>query len=73
MRMPLTLSAPRLISRRLRKTVSPVDYPSLDIKDIGEDKSLVFTASVVVEPDVELGEYKELKLKSPKLILPTRK
>ncbi|NMB33412.1 MAG: trigger factor [Clostridium sp.] len=47
--------------------ISPVDYPSLDIKDIGEDKSLVFTASVVVEPDVELGEYKGIEIEKPKI------
>ncbi len=38
-----------------------VDQPSVDLKEIGSGKDLVFSATVYVYPDVELGEYKGLK------------
>lgn len=42
--------------------IHPVDRPSIDIKDVGEGKNLLFTASVTVIPEVELGEYKGIKI-----------
>lgn len=37
--------------------IDPVEYPKIDIEDIGSGKNLVFTATVTVKPEVELGEY----------------
>ncbi|HEY8350775.1 MAG TPA: trigger factor [Clostridia bacterium] len=42
--------------------IHPVDRPEIDIKQIGKGKSLIFTATVTVRPDVELGEYKGVEV-----------
>ncbi len=43
--------------------VHPVDYPTIDIVQIGEGKEFIYTASVAVVPEVELGEYKGIEAK----------
>lgn len=43
--------------------IKPVDYPHIDIVDIGEGKDLTYTATVTVSPEVELGEYKGVEVK----------
>ncbi|MGN2348478.1 trigger factor [Clostridium cagae] len=43
----------------------PVDYPKVDIVEIGEGKELVYTATVTTYPEVEIGEYKGLDIKKP--------
>lgn len=43
--------------------LNPVDYPEIDIVEIGEGKEFVYTAKVVVKPEVELGEYKGVEVK----------
>jgi len=40
----------------------PVDRPEIDIVQIGSGKPLIFTATVTVKPEVELGEYKGLEV-----------
>jgi trigger factor len=45
--------------------IKPVDYPQIDIVQIGEGKEFIYTASVAVVPEVELGEYKGLEVKKP--------
>ena len=45
--------------------IRPVDYPQIDIVEVGEGKDLVYTATVTVYPEVELGEYKGLDIKKP--------
>lgn len=47
------------------ENVRPVDYPEIDIVEIGEGKELVYTATVTTYPEVELGEYKGLDVKKP--------
>ncbi|MHB1654025.1 MAG: trigger factor [Desulfitobacteriaceae bacterium] len=42
--------------------IEPVDRPEVDLVQIEEGKELVFKAKVTVKPEVELGEYKELKV-----------
>lgn len=43
--------------------LEPVDYPTVDeIEQIGSGKDLMFTASVVVKPEVELGQYKGIEV-----------
>lgn len=45
--------------------INPVDYPEIDIVDLGEGKELVYTAKVTVMPEVKLGEYKGVEVKRP--------
>lgn len=42
--------------------VRPVDYPEIDVLEVGEGKELVYTAKVTVYPEVELGEYKGVEV-----------
>ncbi|MEG1002534.1 trigger factor [Clostridium sp.] len=41
----------------------PIDYPSIDVVEVGEGKDLVYTAEVTLYPEIELGEYKGLDVK----------
>lgn len=43
--------------------IHPVDYPSIDIVQIGEGKEFIYTALVPVVPKVELGAYKGIEAK----------
>ncbi|MBP2032775.1 trigger factor [Clostridium algifaecis] len=43
--------------------VKPVDYPKIDIVQIGEGKDFIYTAEITVVPEVELGEYKGVEVK----------
>ncbi|HAR87235.1 MAG TPA: trigger factor [Clostridium sp.] len=43
--------------------INPVDYPSIDIVQIGEGKEFIYTASVPVVPEVKLGAYKGIEAK----------
>ncbi|MDU2995321.1 MAG: trigger factor, partial [Clostridium sp.] len=40
----------------------PVDYPQINVVEVGEGKDLVYTAQVTVYPEVILGEYKGLEV-----------
>lgn len=42
--------------------LEPVDRPEIDIIQIGSGQDLIFTATVTVKPEVELGEYKGLEV-----------
>jgi trigger factor len=42
-------------------TLKPVDYPKVEIVEVGEGKDLVYTAEVTTFPEVNLGEYKGLE------------
>ena len=42
--------------------IKPVDYPKVDIVQIGENKELIYTAQVTVFPEVKLGDYKGLEV-----------
>lgn len=42
--------------------IKPVDYPKVDIVEVGEGKDFVYTATVTVFPEVVLGEYKGLEV-----------
>lgn len=41
--------------------IEPVDQPEIDIEQMEKGKELIFTATVVVKPEVQLGEYKGLE------------
>jgi len=43
--------------------INPLDYPKIDIIEIGEGKDFVYTASIAVVPEVTMGEYKGLEAK----------
>jgi len=45
------------------ENIKPVDYPQIDIIELGEGKELVYTATVTTYPEIELGEYKGLDIK----------
>lgn len=45
--------------------IKPVDYPKVEIVQIGEGKDFIYTATVTVKPEVELGEYKGVEVKKP--------
>lgn len=43
--------------------IKPVDYPQIDIVQIGEGKEFIYKAEVVTYPEVELGEYNGVEVK----------
>lgn len=45
-----------------KNDVKPVDYPKVDIVQIGEGKEFIYTAEVTVYPEVVLGDYKGLEV-----------
>lgn len=47
----------------------PVERPEIDIKEIGKGKNLVFTATVTVKPEVELGQYKGVEVEKVQAIV----
>lgn len=42
--------------------IEPVDKPVLDIIQVGNGQELIFTAEVIVKPEVELGQYKGIEV-----------
>ncbi len=38
--------------------IEPVDRPEIEVKQIGNGESFIYTATVTVKPEVTLGEYK---------------
>lgn len=45
-----------------KNDVKPVDYPKVDIVQVGEGKEFIYTAEVTVYPEVVLGDYKGLEV-----------
>lgn len=43
--------------------INPLDYPKIDVIQIGEGKDFIYTASIEVAPVVKLGEYKGIEAK----------
>ncbi len=57
---------PDLYSRALDQAgVQPVDDPELDLSPVERGQPFVFTATVTVRPDVELGDYSSLRVDVP--------
>lgn len=44
-----------------------VSRPEIDVEDIGKDKPFVFTATVAVKPEVELGDYKGIEVEKQEI------
>lgn len=42
--------------------IKPVDYPKIDVAQIGEGKDFVYKATVTIYPEIELGAYKGVKV-----------
>ncbi|KMK74630.1 trigger factor [Alkalihalobacillus pseudalcaliphilus] len=42
--------------------IEPVAQPSIDVETIGKDTGVVFKATVIVKPEVTLGDYKGLEV-----------
>ncbi|MCS4485657.1 trigger factor [Staphylococcus americanisciuri] len=42
--------------------INPVAQPEIDIKQLEKGKDLIFEATVTVQPEVELGDYKGLEI-----------
>lgn len=42
--------------------INPVDRPEIDVTQMEKGKELIFEATVTVEPEVELGDYKGLTI-----------
>lgn len=49
--------------------LQPVARPELDIVQIGSGQNLIFTATVTVRPEVELGEYKGLSVEKDPVVI----
>ena len=47
--------------------IKPVDQPEIDVTQIEKGKDLKFDATVTVQPEVELGEYKGLEIENKML------
>lgn len=43
--------------------LNPVDYPEIDIVQVGNDKDFIYSAKVTLKPEVELGAYKGVEVK----------
>ena len=52
------------IIEKEKANFTAVGDPSLSVDEISEDKGVTLTATVPVKPDVEIGAYKGLKIKS---------
>ncbi|NSL51574.1 trigger factor [Calidifontibacillus erzurumensis] len=60
----LDVMLPDAYSKAVEETgIEPVDYPEIDIKQMEKGKSMIFTATVTVKPEVQLGEYKGIEVK----------
>lgn len=42
--------------------IYPVDRPDIDVVQIGKGQNFIFTATVTVKPEVELGQYKGVEV-----------
>jgi trigger factor len=49
--------------------LQPVDRPEIDIVQIGSGQNLIFTATVTVKPQVEIGEYKGLTVERETVVV----
>ncbi|MCO5385834.1 MAG: trigger factor [Desulfosporosinus sp.] len=56
------LIGPAYAEAVIESGIDPVDRPNVDLVQIEEGKDLIFKAKVMVKPEVELGDYKGLKV-----------
>ncbi|GKS80338.1 trigger factor [Ligilactobacillus pabuli] len=54
---------PEEYSNAVKETeIKPVDQPEIDVESMEKDSAWVLSAKVTVEPEVELGQYKDLEV-----------
>ncbi len=59
----LDVMLPEAYGKALEETgIEPVDYPEIDVQQMEKGKTMIFTATVTVKPEVQLGEYKGLEV-----------
>jgi trigger factor len=59
----LDILLPKAYEEAVKETgIEPVDRPEIDIEQLEKGKPLIFKATVVVKPEVELGQYKDLEI-----------
>lgn len=59
----LDIILPTAFADAVKETgISPVDRPNIEIDQFEKDKPLLFKATVIVKPEVELGEYKGIEV-----------
>jgi len=59
----LDIILPEAYAKAVTETgIEPVDQPEIDIENIEKNQPLVFTAKVIVKPEVKLGDYKGLEV-----------
>ncbi len=57
---------PALYTRAVEQAgVQPVDDPELDVEAVERGQPFIFTATVTVRPDVDLGDYRSLRVDVP--------
>lgn len=59
------LATPAYTKALQEQDIEPVTRPEIEVVTFEEDKPLVFKATFVVKPVIELGEYKGLKVEKP--------
>ncbi len=59
------LATPAYMKALEEQDLEPVTRPEIEVVTFEEDKPLVFKATFVVKPVIELGEYKGLKVEKP--------
>lgn len=59
----LDIILPEAYTQAIEETgIEPVDRPNIDIEQMEKGKELIFKATVIVKPEVKLGEYKGLEV-----------
>jgi trigger factor len=59
----LDILLPEAYDNAVKETgIKPVDRPEVDVEQLEKGKSLIFTATVTVKPEVKLGEYKGVEI-----------
>lgn len=55
--------APKAYNEALtQENINPVGRPEIEVVTLAADKDLVFKATITAKPEIELGEYKDLKV-----------
>ncbi|MCH1627620.1 trigger factor [Fredinandcohnia quinoae] len=61
----LDIILPEAYASAIEETgIEPVDRPEVDIEQMEKGKNLIFTAKVIVKPEVKLGDYKGLEIEA---------
>ncbi|WIF94117.1 trigger factor [Caminicella sporogenes] len=59
----INIALPKEYDKAIKQhNLEPVDRPDVDIEEIKKGEDLIFTATVTVKPEVNLGEYKGIEV-----------